>query len=531
MCPLRSHWLRMYLLGTQEAEDKDETEKPLDKLLERLEKLESHISTEHASNETPPSQTQSPQILDSDQPASLEVADQAQPVHNDSFLPDAAASVLPDFPSIGPTPDLITTPFSPFAAEDAHSSLGLSKELAQRWLNAALDTAFFEMFLGLVDTDAIRALPHIIESPHVRVDASLAIVYYFLMFQGWTVAGGVEDKAWGSKLFRHCLYLAPDWTKKEDPTLVDFTAAAFLSWMGIENFDRRSAWKAHCQASYLSDRLGLTEYEQHPDEDGWLAENKRIMFWQLLFSECVFRIFYGKPAIITSRSWQVNLPTVAIAAARDKANASLATSFMVTTRLSLVTLESFSVLDNANHTMAEVREGLTKCVQEVSAILADWKLGESIDTEHNSFERWIYADVYIYGHSLIVFWERKIGELGHGGPSQLAVESSRKVLGTILKVSEADAKSGNDLMIYTGSVALISFYPMLAFFHLYNLILLDADGETSELDSKLLEQFAHIMVEGVKARGLDDVMPFAESIYQMTSKEGLRGISSPAISL
>lgn len=72
---------------------------------------------------------------------------------------------------------------------------------------------------------------------------------------------------------------------------------------------------------------------------------------------------------------------------------------------------------------------------------------------------------------------------------------------------------------------------MLAFFHLYNLILLDADGETSELDSKLLEQFAHIMVEGVKARGLDDVMPFAESIYQMTSKEGLRGISSPAISL
>lgn len=79
--------------------------------------------------------------------------------------------------------------------------------------------------------------------------------------------------------------------------------------------------------------------------------------------------------------------------------------------------------------------------------------GESIDTEHNSFERWIYADVYIYGHSLIVFWERKIGELGHGGPSQLAVESSRKVLGTILKVSEADAKSGNDLMIYTGSVA------------------------------------------------------------------------------
>ncbi|PNS17861.1 hypothetical protein CAC42_36 [Sphaceloma murrayae] len=390
------------------------------------------------------------------------------------------------------------------------------------------------MFVGLVDGHALKALPDVIHTPQVHVGPSLQIVYYFLVFQGWTFIGGgpAGHRSWGSRIYKYCLELAPDWTQLEDVSGIDFTAASFLSWIAVENFDRKNAWKAHCQASHLAFKMGLDQYEQHPDpdDDGWVAENKRVMFWQLLFSECTFRIFYNKPAIITAQPWHVNLPTKAIAAAKDKSDASMATSLMVSTRLSLVILESFSILDNGDLTLAQVRQGLDKCVQDVVGILSDWKLGESINDAGPSIERWLYADVYIYGHSLIVFWERKIGELGHSGPSQMAIESSRIVLGTILKVSDGDVHQDHN-MIYTGSVALISFYPMLAFFHLYNLILSDVDGETSELDARLLESFAHIMLQGVRARGLDDVMPFAESIYQMTTKDGRFGNASPAMSL
>ncbi|KAF4547750.1 Regulatory protein GAL4-like protein [Elsinoe fawcettii] len=518
---------------------KARTRKPLDKLLERLEKLESHISS--GKPQAPPIHTRSTSASNEvlDQSASPDTPITDPPLGDAGYLPDVVD--LPDFsndlsiPSLVPTPISCASPFSPAATDESSNAIALPKNVAERWLKKALEVTFFEAFLGLVDYDVIKVMPGIVDSPHVSFDPSMKIVYWFLIFQGWTMEDGaqVQYRSWGSKVYKYCLRLAQDWSKKETASGLDFTAAILLSWIATENFDRRSAWKAHCQACQLAMKMGLNEYENSPEakEDSQdLADSKRVLFWQLLFSECMFRIFFQKPAVITAKPWRVDLPSASLAAIEEKKEACLATSFIVCSRLTLIVLQSFDILDNENLTIGQAREGVARSVKEVASVLADWKISESIQIAASSIERWVYADSYIYGHSLIVFWERKLGELSHAGPSQVAVESSRAVLHTILKVTEMDAMTTDFDMMYSGSVSLISFYPMLAFFHLYNLILLDADGETSELDSKLLESFAHIMVEGVRARGLDDVMPFAESILQM-SKEGRIGTASPGINL
>lgn len=71
----------------------------------------------------------------------------------------------------------------------------------------------------------------------------------------------------------------------------------------------------------------------------------RFEFWHLLRMDCVFRLHFGKPALIEAGSWAVNFPDPSIDGVTHTSTRYIQIHFLASMRLTLVLLKFLDLLE------------------------------------------------------------------------------------------------------------------------------------------------------------------------------------------
>lgn len=101
---------------------------------------------------------------------------------------------------------------------------------------------------------------------------------------------------------------------------------------------------------------------------------RRYEFWYLVQVDCIFRLYFGRPASIPHGSWAVKFPDPTINGVDDASTHFLQIHFLASMRYNLVLLKYFdlaSTEDTAHP--AEYDEALDSMSAEVQSIMSNWK--------------------------------------------------------------------------------------------------------------------------------------------------------------
>jgi hypothetical protein len=101
----------------------------------------------------------------------------------------------------------------------------------------------------------------------------------------------------------------------------------------------------------------------------------RFEFWHLLRTDCLFRLSFGKPALLPEGSWAVNLPDPSITGIDDASTHFIQIHFLALMRLTLVVLKYLDWVDaESGQNAATFDSGLDDLIVEVEVILSDWNV-------------------------------------------------------------------------------------------------------------------------------------------------------------
>ena len=154
--------------------------------------------------------------------------------------------------------------------------------------------------------------------------------------------------------------------------------------MAIGNHDFLNAWKFHCEACDLARQLGYDQLDNpavpRVEENDTHLESKRKGFWQLVHTDYVFRMYFGKPAVITSTKFHVNLPALQLgtSASFEAMSDEIGdTTFIVTSRIAFILGEFFQILESnppPNVRSKEEDARIDSLCDEIEILLVDWKI-------------------------------------------------------------------------------------------------------------------------------------------------------------
>lgn len=102
---------------------------------------------------------------------------------------------------------------------------------------------------------------------------------------------------------------------------------------------------------------------------------KRFGFWHILRTDCIFRMSFGRPALIPTGSWKVDFPDPTINGVDDGKSNFIQIHFISSMRLALIVMryldwiESDAQPDPASHDT--IIDGY---IDEVWSILSDWDM-------------------------------------------------------------------------------------------------------------------------------------------------------------
>lgn len=121
------------------------------------------------------------------------------------------------------------------------------------------------------------------------------------------------------------------------------------------------------------------EHDSQMDEsarnENFASKNrKRYEFWYLLQVDCIFRLYFGRPASIPEGSWAVKFPDPTINGVDDVSTHFLQIHFLASMRFNLVLLK-YLELTTKEHTShpTEYDEALDNLSAEVKSIMSNWK--------------------------------------------------------------------------------------------------------------------------------------------------------------
>ncbi|EAL84845.1 transcription factor domain-containing protein [Aspergillus fumigatus Af293] len=140
---------------------------------------------------------------------------------------------------------------------------------------------------------------------------------------------------------------------------------------------------------------------QHRNE---IERNRmRFEFWHLLRTDCLFRLSFGKPALLPEGSWAVNLPDPSITGVDDASTHFIQIHFLASMRLTLVVLKYLDwVKAESNQNAATYDSWLDDLITEVETIMADWNVEELISNAKNLIDTWFCADILFAGYRIII---------------------------------------------------------------------------------------------------------------------------------
>jgi hypothetical protein len=233
-----------------------------------------------------------------------------------------------------------------------------------------------------IDVNLLRALPEVIDSPYVRIDPGMRVMYYNALYYGLLQTHGPGGLL-TTKAYMKVLESVPAWLESNQMDM-DGHTAALTAWTAINNHDYQLSWKFHCKCiSYIQvkgiDRLDVTptkSFEEESQRDAY-----RYLYWHIMSIDVLFRLFYGKPAVIKWAPLRVR-PPVIFRPDNMHPSVSQVTMSVVWIRYTHLTVEMLNVFDETpqgdhDHLAPKVDDF---CLQ-LEGLMDEWKLDQLMDAE------------------------------------------------------------------------------------------------------------------------------------------------------
>jgi hypothetical protein len=154
-----------------------------------------------------------------------------------------------------------------------------------------------------IDLELLRVIPDIERSPYIKVDPGMYVMYYNALYYGLHQIRGPGD-AVAHGMYLKVLEALPAWLDTPGDKEIDGYAAALMTWTAINNHDYKLSWKFHCKACHYIkirrfDQLDVAPARDFGEEEK--RDDQRYLYWHVLSTDTVFRLFHGKPTVVCQR--------------------------------------------------------------------------------------------------------------------------------------------------------------------------------------------------------------------------------------
>lgn len=188
-------------------------------------------------------------------------------------------------------------------------SLNITPEEARQCIEAFIEMmntlVVPDIFAIALDIELLRSLPSIIGSPYINVDAGVHVMYYCAIYYGLCHIRG-PGHACTQAAYLKALEHVPAWLDTPTETDMDGYTASMAAWVAINNLDYQLSWKFHCKACHWVKSRGFDKMDVCPAkslEEEQKRETIRYLYYHILSTDCLFRLFYNKPTIVSETSF------------------------------------------------------------------------------------------------------------------------------------------------------------------------------------------------------------------------------------
>ncbi|KAF2120436.1 hypothetical protein BDV96DRAFT_266195 [Lophiotrema nucula] len=365
------------------------------------------------------------------------------------------------------------------------------KACVQAFLEMLSDLVIPDLFTAsaMEDLELLHLLPSIIDSPYVNVEPAARVLYYNALYYGLIKLRGVANPL-ARKAYFKALESVPLWLETSKASDLDIMTACLTTWTAINNFDYQLSWRFHCKSCQLSKTRGLDRLDCSPpatlEEERW-REKMRPLCWQVLQTDLLFRLFYGKPSVW---QWSVDRfkPPALISASNLHPNSSQVICYAVWMDYTILTVELFNALDEGTAGPEAVD---VFCIK-METIINNWNLMSLLDAANCSPTcRWLYADHIMNTYTIIIGIKRLTRE-DNTPIDAITLRSARTVMDIILRFADMGTTLLETSFCFSH---FITFYPFCAIFSLYEHILACKEPDECEQDVISLEAIGRILTD------------------------------------
>ncbi|KAF1841025.1 uncharacterized protein K460DRAFT_371020 [Cucurbitaria berberidis CBS 394.84] len=387
-----------------------------------------------------------------------------------------------------------------------------SKECIDAFANLLSAMVVPDIFTISIDVQLFYALPSIIDSPYVHIEPGIRVMYYNALYYGLQQTRGT-----GCPLVRAAymkvLEAVPAWLEASNETNMDGHTAALTSWTAMNNQDYQLSWKFHCKSCHYVKMKGIDQLDTVPsktfEEEGG-RDVLRFLYWHVLSTDTLFRMFYGKPTVVRWSPNKVRAPAL-FHTNNMHPSAPQVIVTVVWVRYTLMTAEMINFIDNnASHNRDEViAQKVDDFCLQLEELMAEFKLESLMDAKETTTNfRCLLADHIMNVYAIIIGMQRMVKTTVQGRPvNAITVRAARKVVSIILDFNTGPPLANEAKTIFDH---FITFYPFCAVFSLYEYVLACTDPDDCENDIRSLEKVGTAMAQASTRRW--DFFPFAKTI-------------------
>ncbi|VUC33470.1 unnamed protein product [Clonostachys rosea] len=266
-----------------------------------------------------------------------------------------------------------------------------------------------------------KLMPDIIGLPNVKLEASICVVYYCILYHGCffhSQSTPFENNSeTRTKLYQHCLRAVLAWEPCATGTTTDFVAAFFMVRVAAERFDLELSWTMFRRACQYAESIKLHRLDSSVDPaltglDNAVLDAGRKGFWELINMDIYFHLIHDKPSAIvgTSHKAEVNLPWLDDSGLQTETENITTLRFLIESRRSFILMEFLQLLEDAKvQPDPELISKTEMLCGKIEALYEQWEITEWVKKMIQSDgQLWTVAGLAMEGYTYIVSMLRHV---------------------------------------------------------------------------------------------------------------------------